>query len=439
MNKRLLFLFCLLGTLTFGQKTISGTFSPAKEYSWLIAYRLKPGSQAYVADTAIENGKFTLDIPKSALPGTYRLVYAVPQDEFYFDVIYDGNENLEFDFKSDLGPLFSASKENILFSTYFREIHAAEQEIINFYTSGKGNRATFKKLTKNLATIQDSYETKSEGLLVSHFIKANHPYIPFEYESAEEYIQNKKTTYFTKLNFEDAVLQGTEFLKNKLLTFVFTALPAKELTDSETEMLIQDNIAIASKELQALTNDYQFYLFHSLWEYASASKMNKTADFIYTDFLKKESLSQENLEKLNQVEINNRLRIGTVPPEIEWKSNDGQKKLTTLEGAKNYILIFWSSTCSHCLKELPALQKELKKIPDVKIIAIGLEEEDLNCKVESEKLNYFEHAIALGKWDSTYADLYDIHQTPTYFILDEQKKIITKPESDKEVVEFLKN
>jgi len=71
------------------------------------------------------------------------------------------------------------------------------------------------------------------------------------------------------------------------------------------------------------------------------------------------------------------------------------------------------------------------------VIAVGLEDNEMTWRLESEKLSNFEHAIALGKWESSYANLYDVHATPAYFILDSDKRIIAKPESDKDVVEFL--
>ena len=102
------------------------------------------------------------------------------------------------------------------------------------------------------------------------------------------------------------------------------------------------------------------------------------------------------------------------------------------------MLVFWSSTCGHCLKELPALHKELQTNTAVKVVAIGMEDDQYSWNIESEKLEAFEHIIALGKWDSDYANLYDIHATPSYFILDADKRIVAKPETDKDVVNFLK-
>ena len=100
--------------------------------------------------------------------------------------------------------------------------------------------------------------------------------------------------------------------------------------------------------------------------------------------------------------------------------------------------LFFGAVPVHIVfKELPALHKRLEKNSNIKVIAIGLENDTLSWKKEAAKLPGFEHAIALGKWESEYAKLYDIHATPSYFILDTDKHIIAKPENDKEVIKVL--
>ena len=147
----------------------------------------------------------------------------------------------------------------------------------------------------------------------------------------------------------------------------------------------------------------------------------------------------KNQDILEKIDLHNRLRIGAAAPEITWKDGDMVKKLSKMNDAENYLLVFWSSSCSHCLRELPALHNKLKNNNTIKVVAVGLEEEDVYWKQESGKMANFEHAIALGKWENEYAKLYDIHQTPTYFILDQDKRIIAKPEDDIGVIEFLES
>ena len=83
------------------------------------------------------------------------------------------------------------------------------------------------------------------------------------------------------------------------------------------------------------------------------------------------------------------------------------------------------------------LHKELLNYENVRVVAVGLEDNDTFWKQEIRSLPSFQHAIALGKWESDYAQLFGIKQTPTYFILDKDKRFLASPEDNKEVVSFL--
>ncbi|KGK32072.1 TlpA disulfide reductase family protein [Cellulophaga sp. E6(2014)] len=438
MKKILLLLSAFVALSANAQHTISGTFTPAEDYTWLIAYRIKPGTQAYTADTAIQFGKATLDMPENAEPGMYRLVYAVPQEEYNFDVIYNGKEDIVFTFNSDDGAAYTNSIENSTLSDYLAEISAVEQDIITFYSKQKTNKKEFNSLLKSLTSIQENYETKSEGLIANHFITANAPYIPEAYSTAEAYVAGKKENYFKAIDFSNPVLQSSVFLTDKLTNYVFTALPLTLSGTDELEQEVIKNVGNISTPLGSLTDDFKFYTYYELWNTAVAYDYNTVSDYIYTHYLKDLAIATENLEAKNTIEAHNRLRIGEVAPEITWKTGKELNKLSGLAPAKNYVLIFWSSTCGHCLKELPALHKEFKNKTDLTVLAVGLEDEVENWEIEAAKLPNFKHAISLGKWDSEYAELYDVHATPTYYILDSEKRIIAKPEDDKAAVEFLK-
>src|SRR5690606_10350376 len=112
MKQRSLAFFLLFAIAASAQHTISGTFSPAKDYTWLIAYRITSHSLAYTADTKVSDGKFNLEMKQNFPTGTYRLVYAVPQEECFFDVIYDGKEDIELNFSNEKGVTFMESNEN---------------------------------------------------------------------------------------------------------------------------------------------------------------------------------------------------------------------------------------------------------------------------------------------------------------------------------------
>ncbi len=436
MKQTFTLLVFFLGMLLHSQNTISGTFSPAEEFNWLIAYHLKPGGQAYIADTAIKDGTFTLNIPENSKVGTYRLVYAVPQDEFYFDVLYTGKEAIELNFDLDNGVSFISSEENKLFLSYFQDINRNEQQLVDFYTAGSNDQATFQEITTALETTQATYEKKAENLFSQKFIIANRGYVPETLTAKQDYIKNKKEAYFAHIKFDDTDLQASDFLIDKALNYVFTALPSELGSLTDIKGVLKDNVATLASHLEELPDAYQFYVFHKIWEQTAANNLNEVSDLLLNTYMTPKAHSIDHMKLLDEIAAKNRLRVGAIAPELEWVDDTTVKRLSTLEGAEHYLLVFWSSTCGHCLKELPALHKELKTKPTVKVIAVGLENDERTWKPESAKLDDFEHAISLGRWESEYAKLYDIHSTPTYYVLDEDKRILAKPENDTEVVRF---
>ncbi|MFH6602678.1 thioredoxin-like domain-containing protein [Maribacter algicola] len=439
MRNILLFAFVVITSFLNAQHTISGTFSPAKDFTWVIAYQIKPGTQAYIADTAVEDGRFTLQIPANAPSGTYRLVYAVPQEEFYFDVIYNGKENVQLAFDARQGISFMSSEENKIFHSYFKEVTGVKQEFMDFYSSGNSDKEVYGKLTEKLEAVQTSYEQGTEGMIVHNFVKANRPYIPTEYETTESYWQHKKENFFEYLDVKNTVLQASGFLTEKLTSYVFTPVSAEKVSKAATERTLQENIKTVHGQLKETAPLYQMHVFHTLWNKATSNGFDDTADFIFTSYLKDLATATNNQKIITDIETNNRLRVGAKAPEITWKDGDATKRLSDLEDAECYVVIFWSSTCSHCLRELPPLHKKLANYKNVKVLAVGLEENESTWKTESAKLSHFEHALALGKWDSEYVKTYAIQRTPTYYVLDSDKRILATPQSDRSLVEFLNN
>ncbi|MBT8183538.1 MAG: DUF4369 domain-containing protein, partial [Eudoraea sp.] len=213
----------------YAQHTISGTFTPAADYTWLLAYKLGEDAQSYIGDAQITEGRFSLNLPESSPSGTYRLVYAVPQDEYYFDVIYNGKENISLDFNAESGITFNGSRENIIFNNYLRDIYLIEQEIISFYQSGSTDEVRFKVLCKQLSNTQEEYEAASEKYMANIFIRSNAPYIPSRFEPLEEYVANRKAAYFEPIDLKNPQLQASGFLTDKLINFVFTAIPPRPM------------------------------------------------------------------------------------------------------------------------------------------------------------------------------------------------------------------
>lgn len=423
----------------FSQSAISGNFSPAEDFKWLIAYELTPGGERYVADTSVKDGAFKLNMPLTAQPGIYRLVYAVPQEEYFIDIIYDKKEQVVFNFNLQEGLTIVNSEENKWYNNYFKKINAAQDELMNYYENNKNSKKEYHQLILNIKTIQELYEGKYINTIANTFIKANRSYLPKEFETIENLLQHRKQHHFDYLDITNTTLQSSSFLSDKISNYVFSALPLDINTEEKLASEIIKNCITVSGLIKNTPLPFKVKVLYQLWEIADVNSMTNVADYIFKDQLKDLAIANGNQKMVDDIMIASRLRMGALAPNISWQSNNEKHSLSAMEKAENYLLIFWSSTCSHCLKELPTLHKKLQDYSDIKIIAIGLEDDKTNWQKVSATLPNFNHAIALGKWESEYAETYNIQSTPTYFILDSEKRFIAKPESNEELIEFLEN
>ncbi|MGD1319643.1 peroxiredoxin family protein [Chryseobacterium sp. 2R14A] len=132
--------------------------------------------------------------------------------------------------------------------------------------------------------------------------------------------------------------------------------------------------------------------------------------------------------------------LGAVFPAYKFHSpvNTTAKTIADVKADKK-VIVFWSSTCSHCENELPKLLTKYKDLQDKNIQVIGL-------SLDTDKNSYTTKIAAfpwindseLRGWNSSFAETYNIHATPTYFILDANNKIISKPNHVGDVLEYFK-
>jgi hypothetical protein len=75
---------------------------------------------------------------------------------------------------------------------------------------------------------------------------------------------------------------------------------------------------------------------------------------------------------------------------------------------------------------------------NVKVIAFALEDDAFVWESYSKANLYGWHnVLGLNKWQNKVAKIYQIFSTPSYFILDKNKKIIAKPNEISDVKAFL--
>ena len=136
--------------------------------------------------------------------------------------------------------------------------------------------------------------------------------------------------------------------------------------------------------------------------------------------------------------------------------NDVNDKRFALHNVKaQYTFVaFWDPTCSHCKVEIPKLDSIYKaswKALDVKVVSVNINfkeisawknfikehqlEDWLNGYQTEEDLN---REVKEGK-PTTIRQLYDVYKTPTFYLLDKNKKIVAKNLSIEQFNDFLQS
>ncbi len=430
MTKKLLFLLALFPSILLAQHSIKGTFTPPEEYKWIILYKVTPTTSIYVENAEIgEDGSFEIVLDSAITKGVYRIVYAVPQEEFNFDIIYDAKETIELNFSQEKGVEFINSNENKLLTSYAKSMMMVNETINSFYMKNSKDEDSFNSIFNTLNEAQKSFEEASSGTIASHFIKANLPYIPSNYEDVKTYSKNLRNNYLRHVDFNDPILQSSEFLIERMLGFVFGMTSNPD--DIDTFKTNVDDIAYAIKTTHL---SYQKTLLEILWNQFVDIENETMANYVASNYLLPISLELKDEELTSKLVVFKNISINSLAPDfsvdiLNGNGKEAIKKISELDIAERYVIIFWSSSCAHCLEELPELKK-LKnslKTGDTEVIAIGLEDEPYNWNNEILYYPEFIHVYGEGKWDNPIGDSYGVTATPTYFVLNKNKQIIAKP------------
>jgi thiol-disulfide isomerase/thioredoxin len=270
-------------------------------------------------------------------------------------------------------------------------------------------------------------------MYVQPFIKASLRNSPSEIiSSPQEYMSNIIDTFFDRMDFNNKTLLNSSFLVDRITDYVFSfnysddvATQQKLYKESVEKVLSKiETIPFKKDVIEFLIDQFEASMNLEMIDYLFENHYNKLPIGIQSKKFKEGKLSLFAAE------------VGRIAPDFSWKENDKTLTLSKLEDAQNYLLIFWSTSCSHCLREVPEIHKFLKENKKVKVIAFSLEKDDFGWTEFKKTLPNWHHVLGLNKWQNKTARTYNIVSTPSYFVLNADKKIIAKPEHLKDVKLF---
>jgi len=435
--KKFLLLIILFSIPSYAQISIKGTINPDNNYSWILLYKLENGKQEYVENATVENGKFEFNIAESEPKGIYRAYYQM-ENNLYVEFIYS-KENIEFSFNPN-DPietiLFSESDDNKIYQKYYKYVSSQQRMIDSMqviYFKSKDSKldwqikTNYQRSLEELRKAQANFENLSKGKVAYHFIKSSAQYYaetPFK--NPQDYIEEVKVHFFDAIDFNDEVLRNSTFINDRLTDYIFYLNQADNIESRNAlqKKSIKVVIEKLAEDFDLLKNFEETLLQRYLIEenttmiyYVIEEYYNNLPESYQEDALKHKILAAL------------KTAIGNEAPDFSWQENGVNKNLYGLIGSEYYILVFFSSGCPHCQIELPKFYKFISEIENIRVVAVGLEDQKEDWEKMTANYSEFINIIDLNKWNSKKVEKYGITAIPSYFVLDTNKYILAKPEN----------
>lgn len=425
--------------------------TPPQESDWVILYKIEGTKQIFVKNTKIKIdsilvegkkqavGNFNFTLPKDAKSGFYRATYRLKGAGFV-DFIFN-KENVSFVFNPEYPEqsiVFSASKENIVYREAIDAISNAQQKLDSIQVTALKNsnlnlKTPYIKAFNNLYAIQNHFLELSKNSYSHPFIQASlKRNLLAITTSSERYMSNMITAFFDNIDFSNKKLLNSSFLVDKITEYIFYLNYSE---DKETQYKLHKK-AIETVLSKLTDLSFKKDVIEFLITQFEASKNFQIIDYLFENhYIKLPYSLQDNTFKQEKLALL-AAEVGRIAPDFSWNENGKTVKLSELKSAENYILVFWSTSCSHCLREIPELHTFMKGNTKAKVIAFALETDEFTWKNYKINLLGWHNVLGLEKWENKTARTYQIFSTPSYFILDANKRIIAKPEELKEVKQF---
>lgn len=297
--------------------------------------------------------------------------------------------------------------------------------------------AQIKEYYKDNTDFGKALKTEIERLagMSNSIDAAQHPFISYYNTNYNKFLSNstdqtKKATQDDIVNFLDKsndMLESSSLLRPVLVSYLNSG-GNTNVTGSVDTLL--DRLKVETPRGQTVLSELiDIFDAYDMEEYKTKYlTLAKNLKCTINDRLASTLKSNANVE------------TGALFPNIKFQSpvNTSAKSLHDVKADKK-IIVFWSSTCSHCESELPQLLAKYNDLKAKNIQIIGL-------SLDTDKTSYTQKIAAfpwindseLRGWNSSYVDTYNVHATPTYFILDSNNKIINKPDHVGNVLEYFK-
>ena len=410
------------------------------------------GERTSLLDSVVadHSGMIQFNITKNMPAGMYRI--SSGKDNF-FNLIMN-RENIEFVTTS--GNLadslhFLTSKENEIYY-YFRKLDRMTQAklevlipLLDFYPEKdeyyQVTMRKFETLQTNQRKALDSLSTMYPGSFAVRIFRLNQtPFIRATLNK-EERMTWLKNHFLDGTDFQDTLLLHSDAWVNKAIAYL-SLYSNNRLNQKQLEAEFIKAVTIILSAAAVNPDVYKFlldYFVGGFDKYHFDEVITYIADNFQDPFACEDQERKTTLQK--KLENFRKISIGKIAPGFSIADVRGKSVTLSSVSSDYLLLIFWSTECGHCMDMMPKVKQlyDKQKPKKMEIIAISLDTSRTawTSFISKEKLNWI-NCSELKGFNSQTADEYNIYATPTMFLLDREKKIISKPVSYRELEQSLR-
>jgi thiol-disulfide isomerase/thioredoxin len=444
MKKILTFLALFVFLQSYAQESIviKGELKNNSRFAKMVMSKFSVGSFP-IAAVPIQNGKFSVSAPMDIEPGIYRFQYSQTAND-YIDLIINGKEK-EIEFSLDLlsienkSPQFTKSKENKMWYGYLAQSQKQLQkiELLNQFL-GSYPSVKDKIVVQGLQalSIEKVNYVKQKNLFLNlnattwaALIIKNKPYY-FTNAKDDWRIQNleKQTHYWDQINTTNPKLINTPLYVELILEYLkYYMNPEMNFSEAEMNEGFKKSVDTIMAKFSGNKETEKFALKYLQLGFKEIDK-SEVLQYIDQKYQTVAFQCQDDVEKSafeNRMASYDAMKEGKIAPNIAFED---QTSMYDMKSEKT-LIVFWASWCPHCTEEMPKVNEWAKDHLDTKVIAISLDDNKAEYDLAIKQLPNLSHHTDLKKWNGKAAKDYFVYGTPTYILLDSQKKIIKKVSS----------
>ena len=450
MRNRFAFLFTLLfvasGILAQNGHEIKVKLNNFEEKELYLGYHY--GDKQYFRDSVEigPDGYFVFSGEEELEGGVYLII--LPPDNMFFEVLVNKGDQ-HFSVEANAKELIfdrkiEGSKDNQLFHNYTSFLNTKGKKVGELRTLYEAEKQPSKKkeledqieaINQEVKAYQEKVVTENPGTLTAATIKTSWDVNVPKLEGPEDVVKMKRFQYYREHFFDNIDLGDGRLIRGPLL-FKKVNQYVDNLTYQHPDSITKA-VDFLLQKMKPSDENFRFFVVHFLNKYAKSKFVGMDAVYVHlaqnyycngvawwVDDEQKEKICK-NATTLEPI------LIGKTAPNIKMQLEDGSKLDLHDVKSEYTVLFFWDPDCGHCKKSMPKVIEFYDKYHGK-----GVEMFAVCTKVTKDVPKCWEmiKEKKMGEWInvvdpymlSKYKAIYDIRTTPRIFILDKEKKIVSK-------------